>query len=226
MKKKFMENKKFRLIAVFLITVLIVGGFSLAWFYVRKYQYDLMSVSNFQATPECYFDFEGSEIPAGDFTDSEGLIKLSVEETDADNNKIVNYIGNFRVRVNYTGDGAGYLRVRMVHEFSNGSESVQHPAKLPYATSSSLWFDNRDVDYCYYYADKLNIEKDETKSIDLITGLVVEKDENNNPTANDGATIVQGFADANAEIRVAVEADMVQINRYPQIWGINEIPRN
>ena len=103
----------------------------------------------------------------------------------------------------------------MVHEFSNGSESVQHPAKLPYATSSTSWFDNRDRDYCYYYSDKLNVDDNETKSIELITGL-----------GEGGAEIVQGFEDANAVIKVAVEADMVQVNRYPQIWGMNEIPKN
>lgn len=205
MKKKFMENKKFRLIAVFLVTVFIVGGFSLAWFYVRKHQYDLMSVSNFQATPVCTFD--GTDKSFVDKTD--GLIVLSTNPEDA------NYIGKFRVKVDYTGDGVGYLRVRMVHEFSNGSESVQHPAKLPYATSSTSWFDNRDRDYCYYYSDKLNVDDNETKSIELITGL-----------GEGGAEIVQGFEDANAVIKVAVEADMVQVNRYPQIWGMNEIPKN
>lgn len=213
MKKKFMENKKFRLIAVFLITVLIVGGFSLAWFYFRQSQQINLSLSNFQATPVCYFEGNESEHLTG-------LIELSTNPDDA------NYIGKFRVDVNYTGDGAGYLRVRMVHQFTNGAggAAVQHPAELPYQSDSNLWKDNRSNDYCYYYMDRLNIdESDEEKTLNLITGLIPD-DESTQDIDESGATIIQGFRDADAVIKVAVEADMVQINRYPQIWGMEELP--
>lgn len=212
MKKKFMENKKFRLIAVFLVTVFIVGGFSLAWFYFRQSQQINLSVSNFQATPVCYFEGKESQ-------QLKGLIELST------NPEAENYIGKFRVDVNYSGDGAGYLRVRMVHQFTNGEAgaAVQHPAELPYLYDSTLWMDNRSEDYCYYYMDRLNINPDEKKTINLITGLIPD-DESTLDRDESGATIVQGFEDADAVIKVAVEADMVQINRYPQIWGIDKLP--
>ena len=209
MKKKIVENKKFRLIAVFLVTVFIVGGFSLAWFYMRKNQYEEMSVSNLQATPVCYFEGNESEHLTG-------LIELSTDP-DADN-----YFGKFHVDVNYSGDGAGYLRVRIVHEFTNGkgSVAVQHPSELPY-TISDLWYDNRSNDYCYYYQgtqqDKGKLDAEgvgNTRTIQLITGGLDAE----------GTDIISGFHDADAVITVAVEADMVQINRYPQIWGINKLP--
>ncbi len=214
MKKKFIENKKFRLMAVFLITVFIVGGFSFAWFWLRESQTIDMSVSNFKAEPVCYFEGKENEHLTG-------LIELSTNEEDP------NYIGNFRVKVKYSGDGAGYLRVRMVHKFTTGTSdiAVQHPAKIPYATAKgmnedgttevNLWHDNRSKDYCYYYqgTDKdkgrLDADSDEkVKSVQLITGLSKEASE-----------MIAGFAEADAVIKVAVEADMVQINRYPQIWG-------
>lgn len=200
MKKKFMENKKFRLIAVFLVTVFIVGGFSLAWFYVRKSQYAEMALENFKATPVC--SFEGTdEVP----TDENGLIILSTEPSDA------NYIGNFRVNVKYEGDGAGYLRVRMVHEFSMDGISAQHTARVPYALNDAeLWFDNVGNDYCYYYANELDADGGEQ------TLEFIEPD----------AGIDLGDLADGVVIKVAVEADMVQVNRYPQIWGINEIPTN
>ena len=212
MKKRFMENKKFRLIAVFLVTVFIVGGFSLAWFYFRQSQQINLSLSNFQATPVCYF--EGKED-----THLTGLIELSTDP------EAENYIGKFHVDVTYTGDGAGYLRVRMVHQFTNGDggAAVQHPAELPYLTDSTLWMDNRSDDYCYYYMDRLNTEPDEEKKLTLIQGLIPD-DEATGDIDESGATIVQGFRDADAVIKVAVEADMVQINRYPQVWGIDKLP--
>lgn len=214
MKKKFMENKKFRLIAVFLITVFIVGGFSLAWFYVRKSQYNEMSVANFKATPECKFVLpDNSVIDAEKYKDENGLIKLSTIKEDENQKPIENYIGNFRVRVKYEGDGAGYLRVKMVHEFSINGFSAQHTANVPYSLGehASLWFDNRGNDYCYYYANELDADGNAEKFLDFIEP--------------DGDIDLGNLADG-VEIKVAVEADMVQINRYPQIWGITEIPKN
>ena len=208
MKKKFIENKKFRLIAVMLVTVLIVAGFSYAWFIMRTT--DLTDfpffVSNFQAEAEC--TLAGADI--SDYTDENGLIELSVIENDK------NYIGNFRVKVNYVGDGAGYLRVKMVHKFTTGGtdEAVQHPALVPYSVATEEWYDHRSNDYCYYYMDKLDADSNENgSSIDLITGLEDGSDET-----------IEGFRDADVHIKVAVEADMVQINRYPQIWGISNLP--
>ncbi len=215
MKKKILENKKFRLIAVFLITVFIVGGFSLAWFYVRKNQYAEMSVANFQAQPYCYFkngenivlpenieltDEEGNAITALD----NGLIVLSTNSGDA------NYIGNFCVDVKYKGDGAGYLRVKMVHEYSINGMSNQHPANVPYTIADAdNWHDNRGDDYCYYYKNELDADGDAEKTLKFITA---------NNSINLGE-LADGIV-----IKVAVETDMVQINRYPQIWGMGELP--
>ncbi len=221
MKKKFMENKKFRLIAVFLVTVLIVTGFSFAWFYIRQTQANVMSVSNLKATP--VHSFAGTD---DKYVDEDGLILLS---TDPD---APNYIGNFRVNVEYEGDGWGYLRVRLVHEISIDGVSVQHPAEMPYATTASLelsdeensfWLDNRSVDSYYYYKDVLNADETEIKELPLILGLVKDYEENE-PTEKDGEEIIKGFAESDVVIKVAIETDMVQVNRYPQIWGIDKLP--
>ncbi|MBQ2828148.1 MAG: hypothetical protein IJF20_02785 [Clostridia bacterium] len=210
MKKKLMENKKFRLIAVFLITVFVVGGFSLAWFYVRKNQYAEMSVANFQARPYCYFtdkegnvitDEEGNAVVA---LDDNGLIVLSTNSDDD------NYIGNFCVDVKYKGDGAGYLRVKMVHEYSINGMSNQHPANVPYKIADEgNWHDNRGDDYCYYYKNELDADGDAEQTLSFITA--------NNDI--DLGALADGIV-----IKVAVETDMVQINRYPQIWGMGELP--
>ena len=198
MKKKFMENKKLRLIAVFLITAIIVTGFSFAWFFMRQTQSNKISVSNFKVTLDCYL---------GDtkITDS-GLITLSTDS------RADNYIGNLKVNVNYEGDGAGYLRVRMAHKFYRADDkAVQHPADIiPYAVDSDNWKDNREEDSCYYYNKVLNAEENtDPKTVTVFDGL------------SEGETLNIG---SEFQIQLAIEADMVQVNRYPQIWGITELP--
>lgn len=206
MKKKFMEDKKFRLIAMLLITVIIVTGFSLAWFIARTEYNKALSASNFTAEPVCYFEGSGNTEGVADKYIENGLIVLS---TDLDDE---NYIGNFRVNVKYKGDGAGYLRVKMVHEYSINGVSTQHPANIPYEADVEKWYDNRGNDYCFYYMEEIDADSNANgNTLEFITGI--------NDVNGDIASIADGV-----EIRVAVETDMVQINRYPQVWGIDKLP--
>ncbi len=215
MKQKFMENKKFRLIAMLLITVLIVSGFSFAWFIMRTTDVNQqLSVSNFQATPVCFFEDSSGNISAVN-KNADGSIKLSLIENDA------NYIGKFRVKVEHSGNGSGYLRVKMVHKFSLEGKSAQHSAYVPYTNggkwfnfkyeksdrnnTESKWYDNRGNDYCLYYKEVLKGDG----TLTLIDG--VDEDE-------------LSKINSAVEISVVVEADMVQVNRYPQIWGIDHLP--
>lgn len=201
MKKKFIENKKFRLTVILSVVLTIVIGSTLAWFIQdiieeNKQKKDFLA-SNFRAEPVCYFD--GTEEP---FVGEDGLITLSTNPEDA------NYIGKFRVDVKYKGDGAGYLRVKMVHEYSIDGNSTQHPANVPYTVSDD-WFDNRGNDYCYYYKNELDADGDAEQTLNFITA--------NN--AIDLGELADGIV-----IKVAVETDMVQVNRYPQVWGIDKLP--
>ncbi len=205
MKKKFMENKKFRLMAILLITVFIVTSFSFAWFIMRTTDVlQQFSLANFQAEPDCYFINGENEVAPSEI-DGATDGKLIVLSTDPE---AQNYIGNFCVDVKYKGDGAGYLRVKMVHEYSIEGNSTQHPANVPYTVSGD-WYDNRGNDFCYYYKNELDADGDEEKTLNFIT---LNNDINLGELA-DGIVI-----------KVAVETDMVQINRYPQIWGIDNLP--
>ena len=205
MKKKFIENKKFRLIVILSVVLTLVIGSTLAWFIMNVTDADQQfSVSNFQAIPDCYF-MNGEEIVYP--SDIEGatdgkLIVLSINPEDQ------NFIGKFCVDVKYKGDGAGYLRVRMVHEYSINGMSTQHPANVPYITVGD-WYDNRGNDYCYYYKNELDADGDAEKTLNFITS-------NNNIDLENLANDIV--------IKVAVETDMVQVNRYPQVWGIDKFP--
>ena len=200
MKKKFIEDKKFRLIVMLIITAFVVTSFSFAWFIMRTTDVNQqLSVANFQAEPVCYFKDTEEK-----FVDEDGLITLSTNPEDD------NYIGNFCVDVKYKGDGAGYLRVKMVHQYSINGMSTQHPANVPYnVENAENWFDNRGNDYCYYYKNELDADGDAEKTLNFIT---------------ENAQINLGELADGIVIKVAVETDMVQVNRYPQIWGIDKLP--
>lgn len=202
-----MENKKFRLIAILLITVFIVTSFSFAWFIMRAVEAEQnFSLANFQAEPYCYFMNGENKVSPSDIegaTDGK-LITLSTNPEDD------NYIGKFCVDVKYKGDGAGYLRVKMVHEYSMNGNSTQHPANVPYKIEDGdNWYDNRGNDFCYYYKNPLDADGDAEQTLNFITA---------NSDINLGE-LADGIV-----IKVAVETDMVQINRYPQIWGIEKLP--
>lgn len=155
-----------------------------------------------------------------------------------------NYIGKLRASVKYQGRGVGLVRVRLVEEWSTpiyststvtqegeGGETVTTTTKtktgrtvqpyqieIPYVVSAeytgsggnqSAWYDNRAKDYCFYYATP--VYSTGTSVIDLITGV-------------DATSIDLGVLPVDTEINILFETDAVQVNRYPQYWGLDKLP--
>ena len=135
-----------------------------------------------------------------------------------------NYIGKLRAHVQYSGRGVGLVRVRLTEEWSitkNGVRTVQpYQLDIPYVVSDaysgsagsgnqSAWYDNRLNDYCYYYATP--VYSTGTSTIDLIEGV-------------DTSGIDLGVLPISTQVHILFETDAVQVNRYPQYWGLDKLP--
>lgn len=197
-------NKKAIVIIVAVIAAIAIVGSSLAWFVTQSSLSQKFSISGFKTSAEVYFDDNGTKIDAAGYTDENGLYTLSLNRDDE------NYIGNLRVDVGLTG-GKACLRVKLTQEWLTADGSVaQYTTAIPYQFAEN-WDDNRNTDYCVYYQGKDLSGKSDFNKTQLITGF----DESSLDTL--------GF-DEGTSVKVLVEVDAVQINRYPQLWNIDKLP--
>lgn len=208
------EKRKLSSVIVAVVCLLAVVSLTLAMFSRIESVSRLFTVSNFVS--EGIVSFEGTDDISEFKTDSG--IKVSLNEADA------NYIGKLRVAVKYSGYGVGLIRVRIVEQWSTlSSDGVRHimPYTLfmPYTIESKhegtgnqrAWFDNREEDYRFYYATPVTSSSDEGTQLSLISGFDVD--------SIDVGAIAEG-----TELHIVVETEVVQVNRYPQFWGVDRLP--
>ena len=220
---KTKSEKKFPTVpVVILVAIVLVVGATLAQF-ISTVEIDrLFQLSNF--TAEGVVSFDGVA-DMSLYTDSRGYL-VDVKNTNADN-----YIGNLRVDVKYAGYGVGLIRVRVVEEWSTEDTQTNVRTIMPfdinmtyligannanlYSTGDSgnlkKWYDNRSNDYRFYYATPVYCSSTNTvKTIPLITGF---NDSDFDPEIPSGT-----------EVHLIVETEVVQVNRYPQYWGMTTLP--
>ncbi len=215
---------------VLIVAIVLVVSVTLAAIFRQTISIKrLFSVSNLSA--QCVVTFDGVT-DMSSYTQEYGVL-ASVDPTAP------NYIGKLRASVQYKGRGVGLIRVRMIEEWGTSEyETVNETQvetertvlpfqiKIPYTfpegkvyTSStdsgnqSKWYDNRATDYCYYYATPVYSSVGGTSTIPMITGV-------------DTSKIDLGILSLSTTVHVMVETDVVQVNRYPQYWGINSLPWN
>ena len=217
------KSFKFKRIIILVGTAVLLISTALAWFVsTNSVSSNTFGLSNFQTQIDCYFMNNSSRVETTNYLESgTNLINLSTNSSD------VNYIGNLRVDVKYKGNGYGYLRVKVVTRAkdSNGYVTLTD-SKIPYTidavysgqngNNQASWYDNRNRDFCYYYADLLSGNNTSFTTIHLITGV---------QTSDVDTGFDLNFLQTNGyTLSLAAEVDMVQLNRYPQIWGINTLP--
>lgn len=219
--EKVKNFKSKRLIILTGIALLVVLS-TAAWFvFTLTPVNDTFSLSNFKVQSDCYFMNGTTRVEKTAYVDSEtGIIKLSADSS------AVNYIGNLRVDVKYKGTGYAYLRTKVVTQIKDSSGNVTlSDSKIPYKLSAvysetnsnnqQAWYDNRNEDFCYYYASILNGGENYT-TLSMITGCETFDE--------DSGFDIEYLNDYDYSIALAIECDMVQMNRYPQIWAVTSLP--
>ena len=197
-------NKKAVVIIVAVVALIAVVGSTFAWFVTRSSFSQSFGLSSFEVSADVYFLDGDKKVKADDYKDENGLYILSVNEED------VNYIGNLRADVIHSG-AKSCIRVTMNHQWTLPDGTVaQNDVTVPYEFGS-LWFDNRNVDYSIYYTgEDMSGEADFDKA-ELIKGF--------DSSAFDTSAMVEGVS-----VKLLLQVDAVQVNRYPQIWDIEKFP--
>lgn len=208
---------------VLIVAVVLVVSITFAAIFAQSTSFTrTFSVSNLSAESVVWFDGVGESAMAN-YKTATGSVIASVNANDA------NFIGKLRASVRYSGTGVGLIRVHMVEEWSTtrtvSGRSVRtvqpYRLDLPYnvtplyvtgtdSGNAAKWLDNRVNDYCYYYAKPVYCNG--TGDIALISGAMNTND------------LDLGILPEGTQVNVLVEADVVQVNRYPQYWNMTELP--
>lgn len=197
-------NKRAVVIIVAIVAAVAIVGSSLAWFVTRTSLFQNFSVGSFDVSADVYFSDNGEKVSADGYKDENGLYLLSLDEDDA------NYIGKLRVGILHDGSKA-CVRVTMNHQWTLADGSIaQNKVAIPYRFAQN-WYDNRNVDYSVYYKGRDLSGEATFKNADFITGF--------DAGSFDTSSIAEGTT-----VKVLIQVDAVQINRYPQVWGIEKFP--
>lgn len=212
-----MKNKQNRKFPTALVVAAIVALLALSVTFAGIFSNTvsisgLMSLSNFKASSHVYFD-GGADASA--YTAADGSVQVSLDSAAE------NFIGNLRVDVQYDGCGVGLVRVRMIEQWSTVSGDIRtvkpFSIRIPYLVddyadstgNAKKWFDNRENDYRFYYATPVHSTGERT--ISLVQGV-------------DFDTFDLESIPGDMQLHIVVEADIVQVNRYPQYWGMTQLP--
>lgn len=216
-----MKNNKMRkpptAVLIVVIAVIIAVSTAVAWLKVAPAIMNrVYSLSNFDSYANVYFAGSSNEEA---YRQGDGSLLVDVNTPAADN-----YIANLRVDAKYKGRGSFYLRLKMVQQWQDSAGNIlQSDAVLPYnistpydlnaGDSQNAWFDNRLDDFCLYYAEKLKAANETyTTTPVIIAGF----DEDRMAAIAPSGTGVT--------LRISFSLEAVQINRYPQFWGITTLP--
>lgn len=195
-------NRRAFVIIVAVVAVIAIVSTSLAWFASSSSMMQKINIFSFDVSANVYFDNDGRKISANSYKDENGLYTVSLDK------EAQNYIGKLRVNVTHTG-GNALVRVKMNYELLSDGKNIQYNVSVPF-TFNDEWFDNRTADYCVYYRGDGSGKADFTKT-ELISGF----DESGFDTT--------GFSESKG-VKLLVQVDAVQVNRYPQMWNIDTLP--
>lgn len=202
MSNKF--NKKAIVIIVAIVAAIAVVGSSLAWFVAQTSKSQTFFLSGIKTSATVYFANGKTDVDAEKYKDENGLYLLSLNKDDE------NYIGKLKVIVKRSGS-ACCLRVKTAFEWQLADGSVSSfTTNIPFVFNDD-WYDNRSTDYCVYYKGEDSSGKATAETLYLIKSFDESKFD------------VSGIA-SGTSVKVLIEVDAVQFNRYPQLWKIDKLP--
>lgn len=211
---------------VAIIAVITAIGLAVAWLTVspiiinKKY-----SLSNFDAYAEVYFLDGATKITPAK---TDGTIAVNITDDTASN-----YIGKLNVDAYYKGQGSAYMRLKMVQQWECDGKILQANTALPYYINAlysntdsgdqNKWFDNRQDDMCLYYAARIK----GTDNTSYIKKSIILSSVDNAAVFNEAkfnAIKPVSTSGSDVTLKLAFQLQVVQINRYPQFWGIDTLP--
>ena len=201
-----------------IVAVILAVAVTLAWFvhdFGGQIYNSIFDISKFVTDADVYFNASGESLSLDN-----GLINADISNKDANN-----YLGKLHIDAKYKGLGYGYLRVRIIasQEYTSGGKThiSQLPSPLPVKLLNEAtfkeneidkngWFDNTASDGYFYYTKPLSVANALFDTLPLIEGVDMN--------------LLGGIVNDNGAIKLSVEVDAVQINRYKQVWGIDSLP--
>lgn len=194
-------RKRIAAVIVSIVAVIAIVSGSLAWYTSTNTSTQVGKLFGFKSSANVYFDTgDGKRYTA--VADENGLYQLSLDSNAR------NYIGNFRVNVIHKGYARAYVRVKMNVQWTMPDGSVTQNSTIPFSFANN-WYDNRSTDYCVYCTETSGLFQHYDESI--ITGFNEEE-------------FIKTRLTESAVPGISVSVESVQVNRYQQIWGIDELP--
>ncbi len=212
-------------VLIAIIAVVVLVGTTVAWLtFGEAITTRVYSLSNFNAYAEVYF--EGGTNPPETYRNLDGSVSVDLTNSSAEN-----YIGKIRVDVYYKGRGSAYVRLKTIQQWQENTptppetnkrilqvnNAIPYTIAKPYLSTDSgnqeKWFDNRADDYCLYYATRLTaVNESYTLAADakVITGVNIDQ--------------LNAIKPDNATLKIGFTLEAVQVNRYPQFWGLESLP--
>lgn len=216
--KKIKKNGKSVGLILLIVAVVLAVVLTFSWFYNNfgGIIYNALGISNFNTSADIYFESDsGTRTEVNSYVNGDKTFTVDVSDESSPN-----YIGNLHVKALYKGRGYGYLRMRIIPSSEYVKSGVTHIAQLdsplPMIMSKSskeIWFDNSNLDGFFYYSSPINsVSNNSYKIIDFLDGIDMN--------------VFEAVESYSGSVKISVEVDAVQINRYKQFWGIEELPWN
>lgn len=232
----------FALAVILVLTILSMWG--LGWLTRTTEIKNETTVSDFELEGMVYFlksqntdnTLTAEEILANTpYTTTRSPINVNITNPNADN-----YIGNLRVMLKYSGASPSYIRVRVLEQWTENDEfipAISTPYTVPKienififsdgtktvlpgvnANVGNGWFDNREKDLCFYYNGQVYpkmLDENLKGSMYMlaINGITPENLER-----------ISGNLRQTVELKLIIEVQAVQPNRYREFFGIDKLP--